>query len=231
MTQVGQGVQPPSQRNVPAAHLFCKSMHENLQAAKKALAAARDRQKRYADEKRRDVEFSVGDQVLLSTKNIRLKYVGATKLMPRWIGPFTVSSRINEVAYRLDLPDNMKIHNVFHVSLLQPYRDDGRVQPPPPAVFVDGEPEYEVQSIIDHRDVRSGRGRTQMREYLIKWLGYGPEHNTWEPDKNLANCPAKLSEYLAELRNTNRPATRSTRVIQPREVRGAVRAKRPRSHG
>ncbi len=212
-TPMSHGLPSPAQARVPAAYNFVKQMHASIEDAKRSLRAAQDRQKRYADEHRRDVEFTVGDKVLLSTRNIKLKAVGANKLMPKFIGPFAITDRINEVAYRLELPDNMKLHNVFHVCLLKPYLDNGKVQPPP-VLVVDGEPEFETQAILDHRDVRTGRGRTVHREYLIKWLGYGPEHNTWEPDKNLANCQTMLQQYLSELHATDRPVAARARIIK-----------------
>lgn len=58
--------------------------------------------------------------------------------------------------------------------------------------MVDGELEYEVEHIVGHRFV--GHNKLQ---FLVKWLGYGVEHNTWEPEANCANCPAKVSEYWA----------------------------------
>ena len=137
--------------------------------------------------------FSVGDEVLLSTKNISLKGLGVRKLLPKWVGPFKVSKQVGKVAYKLDLPSNMKIHPVFHVSLLKPYHPSGRTQPPPPAVWVDDEPEYEVEHILSHRVVK--RGRNRKYEYLIKWTGYGPEHNSWEPEVNLRGAQKVLEEY------------------------------------
>ena len=91
----------------------------------------------------------------------------------------------------------MRVHDVFHVSLLKAYRRDGRVQPPLPPIEVDGELEFEVEAILEHRDLRRG-GRTR-REYLIKWLGYGPEHNTWEPERNVSNCADLIREYHESL--------------------------------
>ena len=80
------------------------------------------------------------------------------KLDHRRLGPFSIRKKINDQAYRLDLPDTMKIHPVFHVSLLEPYHANelpGRVQPPPPAVVVvseEGEAEeYEVKAILRTR--------------------------------------------------------------------------------
>ena len=66
----------------------------------------------------------MGDRVLLSTANLSLKMTGATKLMPKFVCPFSIVKKVNYVAYQLDLPATMKVHNVFHVSLLKPYVED-----------------------------------------------------------------------------------------------------------
>lgn len=179
-------------RELPAVEAFVTSISEALHQAKVNLKAAQDRQKSYADQHRRELEFSIGDKVLLSTKNLKLKTTGPRKLFPKYVGPFTVVERIGKVAYKLDLPPHMRCHPVFHVSILQPYRCDGRVQPPPVPVAVDGDLEYEVEDILQHRDTR--RGTRTVRSYLVKWLGYGPEHNTWEPERNL-NCDELIAKY------------------------------------
>ena len=90
---------------------------------------------------------------------------------------------INPVAYQMELPSTLKIHDVFHVSLLHPYKSDGTVQPPPP-ILVEGEEEFEVDMILDHKD-RRVRTKGHKRECLVRWAGYGPEHDTWE--ENLQN--------------------------------------------
>jgi hypothetical protein len=77
----------------------------------------------------------------------------------------------------------MRAHNVFNVVCLRQYRTDGRAQPPHPTL-VDGEEEFIIDHIVDHR----AKGRTH--EYLVRWLGYGPEHNTWEPQKALSDTEA-----------------------------------------
>ena len=189
------GIGPP---RVPAAAAFADRMATGLVAAKKHLQAAQQRQKRYADLHRREVSFTVGDQVLLSTANIHLRHTDDTstsnKLLPRWVGPFPVVKTVGSVAYKVDLPASWKIHPVFHVSLLKPYRSDGRVQPPQPLV-VDGELYFFIEKILDHRVVQQGR-RT-VREYFLQWKGYGPVHNSWEPEKLVAESEngATLKAY------------------------------------
>ena len=117
--------------------------------------------------------------------------------MPTWIGPFRVDKAVGPVAYWLDLPANMRMHKVFHVSLLKPYRTDGRVQPPPvPAELEDGSEWFQVERVCMHRERTVGRKRKSVHSiYLIIWLGYGDAHNSWEPEANLT--PACLQEYWA----------------------------------
>jgi hypothetical protein len=112
-------------------------MAENLARAKASLLAARSRQKVFADKRRHEVELDVGQKVLLSTINFRLVHPGMRKLLPKWVGPFKVTEQIGKVAYKLELPPNLKMHNVFHVQLLKKYRDNGKVQPPPPPIEID----------------------------------------------------------------------------------------------
>ncbi len=92
--------------------------------------------------------------------------------------------------YCLDLPDCMhQVHRVFHVSVIKPYRSDGRTQPPPPPELVDDCPEWTVEQVLDHRVVK--RERRRKVAYLIHWEDYGNEHNTWETSASVAdsfNC-------------------------------------------
>jgi len=88
----------------------------------------------------------------------------------------------------------MKIHPVFHVSLLKPYqpspKEFGR-STPPPAMFVPetNQEEYEVDAILDKKIVR------KKAQYLIKWVGYPLHDATWEPEENLTNAQEKVKEF------------------------------------
>jgi Reverse transcriptase (RNA-dependent DNA polymerase)/RNase H-like domain found in reverse transcriptase/Integrase zinc binding domain/Chromo (CHRromatin Organisation MOdifier) domain/Retroviral aspartyl protease/Integrase core domain/Retrotransposon gag protein/Zinc knuckle len=184
---------PEFPSKVPRAQGFEERYQQLWKRAKQCLQAAVDRQKAYVDKHRVPLSLVVGDQVLLATKNARPKNVMGKKLLPKWMGPFTVVGKVNEVAYRLDLPETLKWHNVFHVSLLRKYIDGGRVQPPPLPEIVDGEPEYHVEKVLAHRLV----GRNM--EFLIKWKGYAQEHNSWEPAVAiLENCENLVSEYWSQ---------------------------------
>jgi len=108
------------------------------------------------------------------------------------LGPFSVFEQINSVAYRLHLPQSMKIHRIFHVSLLKPYKTvdiQGRRQMPLPPIEVDNNEEFEVEEILDSR-----RRRNKL-EYLVYWRGYDISERTWEPSRNLANASAKVKVF------------------------------------
>ena len=89
--------------------------------------------------------------MLLSTRNLRLQ--GPRKLHDRFVGPFKVTERIGQTAYRLDLTGGRHrqalrdIHNVFHVSLLKPYKDNGMAANTP-LVAIDEQEEYKIEKIL-----------------------------------------------------------------------------------
>ena len=86
----------------------------------------------------------------------------------------------------------MKIHLVFHVSLLEPYKIvdiQGRRQMPPPPIEVNNNEEFEVEEILD------SRWRRNKLKYLVYWRGYDISERTWEPSRNLANASAKVKVF------------------------------------
>ena len=106
-----------------------KDTKEKVQVIRQRLKAASDRQKSYADLKRKDIEYEVGDKVFLKVYPWRkmLIFWKKWKLSLRFIGPYEVLERIGPVAYRLALPppELAKLHDLFHVSMLRKYRSDG----------------------------------------------------------------------------------------------------------
>jgi hypothetical protein len=161
------------------------------------LIAAQQRQKALADKRRVDHVYKVGDKVLLSTRYLNLKHSETSrKLLPEWIGPFEVVQVVGPVAYKLKMNPGWRVHPVFHVSLLEPCREDGRVQTPSPPTEMEGALEYEVESILEHRF----RGtRNPKAYYKVAYKGYGIEHNSWEPESNVVNAPEIVADYWKRL--------------------------------
>ena len=104
-----------------------KDTEEKVQVIRKRLKAARDRQKPYADLKRRDIEYELGDKFFLKVSQWRkiLRFGQKGMLSPRFIGPYEILKRVGPMAYRLALPPELaKLHDVFHVLILRRYRSD-----------------------------------------------------------------------------------------------------------
>jgi len=123
-------------------------------------------------------QYSTGTQVWLEGKNLRLPYQ-ATKLAPKRYGPFKIIKEISPVAYQLALPLMWKIHNVFHASLLSPYRETTTYGPNfsrPPPDLINDEEQYEVEQIRNHQHF----GHNRTLQYLIYWKGYPDSDDTWE---------------------------------------------------
>ena len=128
--------------------------------------------------KHRDTpKYQEGDQVWLEGRHLRTNQPTA-KLAPRRHGPFPIVQVMSPVNYRLKLPPQWSIHDVFHTDLLTPYRETpahgANYQRPPPDL-VNGVEEFEVEKVLD--SCRHGRGR--KLQYLIKWKGYPDSDNQW----------------------------------------------------
>ena len=116
------------------------------------------------------------------------------KLSPRYCGPYTITNRINDQAYQLLLPPHLKVHNVFHVSLLKAYvpspdhvLDDGQILMPS-----QGQLELEPEHILDTRE-RTLRNRNLV-EHLVQWKHFSVEDATWEDqDKLYSDFPQLFS--------------------------------------
>jgi hypothetical protein len=101
---------------------FITAAEEKIAEIRKNLKAVQDRQKSYADTRRRELSFEVGDYVYLKVSPIRgtRRFQVRGKLAPRFIGPFQIVKKVEAVAYKLQLPKEMSdIHDVFHVSQLR----------------------------------------------------------------------------------------------------------------
>jgi hypothetical protein len=110
----------------------------------------------------------------------------------RSLGTFEVITKVSSHAYRLRLPKRLGVHNVFHVRLLEPVTTNtipNRIAPPPPPLEIQGQQEYEVEAILD---CKLEKRRKDPYLYLIRWIGYGPEDDSWEPLQAVLNSCAEL---------------------------------------
>lgn len=179
--------------NVPEANQMEAYMHEIWDEVQASM-----RYHQQAEEELR-LEYNLGDKVYLITSNIKTKRP-AKKLDSKKIGPFTITEKISSHAYRLELPTTMKIHNVFHINLLTPFKEDSefhrRQVKPPPIITDSGEEEYEVERIISWEMRQKGKSRGLY--YQVRWKGYGPEEDTMERAEKIAELSDIMTQFLAE---------------------------------
>ncbi|KAL9398033.1 hypothetical protein Peur_006994 [Populus x canadensis] len=136
----------------------------------------------FADRKRTEREFEVGDYVYLRLQPYRQCSVAirkSLKLSPRYFGPFQIKEKIGAVAYKLNLPSSAKIHNVFHVSQLKRKLGTADVsQISLPDISDEGILEPKPAHVLDGRIVR--RGQRNVTEILVQWEGTSRASATWE---------------------------------------------------
>ncbi|MCO5590471.1 hypothetical protein L7F22_044441 [Adiantum nelumboides] len=172
---------------VEATKKMLEEMGERTKAIRQDIQDAKDRQKHYADQKRSYRKFKQGDKVFLRVRQKRsnLSLGKFKKLSPRYCGPYEVIKVLNDQAYKLKLPEHIKVHDVFHISLLKPYI-------PNPNHVLDNEQivmqkqgvlELQPDCILETREMTL-RNRT-IRVHLVKWKDYPTEDATWEDEVSL----------------------------------------------
>ncbi|KAJ1592539.1 hypothetical protein NDA15_005270 [Ustilago hordei] len=161
----------------------CKYLQEQIREAQRRSVNQYNR-------KHKDIEFKVGDMVYINRRNWKTRRP-TPKLDTRFAGPYPVQERVGRRAYRITLPANLRVHDVFHVSMLEPARTSSlpqRAEQPTIPSLPDEDLDFEVEALTDKR---SHNGTT---EYKVLWRGYSEEAASWEPVENL-NCPDLIQEY------------------------------------
>ncbi|KAL0539863.1 hypothetical protein IC582_024084 [Cucumis melo] len=174
-----------------------QSTNEAIQKIRSRMHTAQSRQKSYADVRRKDLEFEVGDKVFLKVAPMRgvVRFERRGKLSPRFVGPFEILERIGPVAYRLALPPSLStVHDVFHVSMLRKYVPD-------PSHVVDYEPleidenlSYTEQPVeVLAREVKTLRNK-EIPLVKVLWRNHRVEEATWEREDDMKSRYPELFE-------------------------------------
>ncbi|GBG48341.1 hypothetical protein CBR_g87286 [Chara braunii] len=183
------------------AHMtsIMKTAHEHITASQTRMAAR-------ANRSRMDHPFKVGDDVLIDTRHLQLEADMLRKFRRRFFGPCRILQVVGSdtasspVSFREKLPDYLRqarVHDVYHVSLLRPYRRPserfaGRPYERPPPIMVDGHEEFLVSDIIGRRVTDDN---PPYVEYLVRWKGYPDEEATWEPLEHLQHARMLVRAY------------------------------------
>ncbi|GJU83730.1 putative reverse transcriptase domain-containing protein [Tanacetum coccineum] len=156
---------------------------EKIVQIKQRMQVARDRQKSYADLKRKPMEFQVGDKVMLKVSPWKgvVHFGKRGKLNPRYVGPFKVLEKVGSVAYKLELPQELsRVHNTFHISNWKKCHADEPIAVPLDGLHFDDKLQFieEPAEVMDHEVKRLKRSRISLVN--VRWNSRrGPEF-TWE---------------------------------------------------
>lgn len=188
----------------PSAKSLASKVIDIQKECQRNIIKANEYSKQYQDSKRLPSPFKVGDKVLLSTKNIA-SIRPKKKLDWKYLGPGTITEQLSQNVYKIDMPGLRSVHPVFHASLLDHYDPKCSIpshdKPIEDVMYQEGDDVYEVEDVVDRRQNKAGRW-----EYLIKWKGYPPEENSWEPTTNLsAPTVKKFWSEIKPRRGRGRP--------------------------
>jgi hypothetical protein len=177
----------------PVARDYIMKLQELHQQLRDDIAYSQDVYAEQANRRRLpDPVLKPGEQVWLKRKNIQTTRP-SEKLDWKMLGPYTISERVGSRAYKLDLPPSVHIHPVFHISLLEPTSSStpipGQINTPPPPIEVEGEPEWEVEKILDSRIFRN------RLQYRVKWSGYHDLDKTWYNSENFTNAKELIQDF------------------------------------
>jgi ribosomal protein L21E len=159
-----------------------KSLQQNLLQAK-------NRMKKYADLKRTERTFEIGDMVYLKMQPYRETALGlrnSLKLSSKYYGPFRVLQKVGKQAYKLQLPEGTLIHDVLHVNQLKKHIGPKAVPNPTlPLVTPDGKIKIAPLAVLQYRQVPRSAGDYDIPvpQWLIHWENLSPEEATWEDAK------------------------------------------------
>ncbi|KND54120.1 hypothetical protein BSCH_00901c [Candidatus Paraburkholderia schumanniana] len=172
----------------PTTIPWVEEAYEKIKRIRQTLLTAQSRQKSFADNRRKDLEFEVGDKVFLRVTPFKAGTIAkkGKKLRPRYIRPFEILERVGQVAYRLELPSALsRLHNIFHVSLLKKYHPGPTHILEPETIELDEALSYVEQPVqILERVIKELRPK-KIPLVKVLWRNHGLEEATWEVEKEM----------------------------------------------
>ena len=154
------------------------------------LLKAQDRQKKYADNRRKPLEFEVGDRVLLKVSPWKgvIRFGRKGKLAPRYVGPFKILERVGRVAYRLELPEELNnVHPTFHVSNLKKCLAEENLHVPLEDLQINEALHFVEKPVeIMDREAKKLR-RSRIPIVKVRWEGKCGAEFTWELESDMKN--------------------------------------------
>ncbi|KAI7081079.1 hypothetical protein KC356_g9322 [Hortaea werneckii] len=195
------------EERVPAAAESAKRLREADEQLREHWNTATEQQLNSNKARSQPKEYRIGDKVLLSTKNLRMPGP-KRKMNPRFAGPFRIQDAVGAQAYRLALPAKYRIHNVFHVSLLEPWYPRAGEKPAHPMPLAEEDGEWEVEKIVD------SAARKGKQWYLVKWMGWPDEYTSWQSAEDCANAQGQIAQF----ERTRRVPERTGRGARARKM-------------
>jgi hypothetical protein len=165
-----------------------QEVEEQVCIIRENLRVAQTRQKSYADNRRRPLEFEERNQVYLKVSPLRgmRRFKIKGKLFPRFIGPFRVFRRVGEMAYQLELPDNLSnVHNVLHVSQLKKCLRVPEEQLPMEELNVQGDLTYTKYPVKTLDTLTRVTRNKVIKMCKVQWSHHGEDDATWEREEEL----------------------------------------------
>ncbi|XP_027166317.1 uncharacterized protein LOC113766311 [Coffea eugenioides] len=161
---------------------------EKVKLIRQRILTTQSLQKSYADNRRKDLEFEIGDQIFLKITPLKASLMArkGKKLQPKFVGLYTILQRVENVSYKLDLPASLsRIHNVFHVSFLKKYHPDPSHILQPENLEIDEPLTYEEKPVklLDWK-VKELRNK-QIPIVKILWRNHGVEEVTWKIEEEV----------------------------------------------
>jgi hypothetical protein len=217
------GSLPRIQSPIESVEDFVDHLHQVQKNTEQSLERAAEDMKKFYDRHRGSTpEFEIGQKVLLDNGDLALNRP-SRKLAERYSGPFEITEKIGTHAYRLKLPDYWKnVHPVWNVSKIHPYNEDPKNpnHPRPPPDVIEGEPEWEVEQILDAKFAHGNL------KFLVKWLGWPDSENSWQDEIDLENAPEVIADFYKKFPGAPRRLEDGTKSGKPITKRTKRKRKR-----